>query len=394
MSYIENSKTLDEYLNEINIKSTKEQYIALVHQFDYFCKDVYNKSVNQVMDDLSKDWEKTHKSNKIIIVLNKFVQWCLCDHPEITYIHGKYNNIKRSVKAKHPKTIKLYVNKIRQLLDDVWDVEVNISKINRKVKIPQPEEEDPEPFTKKQMRVFLDSLSNTKKLQFMVLKDTGMRIREFCQIRKEDVDITGKRIKITIQAKYTKTKKTRICHITRETEPSLLRLCKEKQGSELLFGTNEDPDVAKGSYQTAFAYYRKRLGKTYPEFLEIHQHNGRHKKTIHSIRSYSSTQCSIAIDETWGHEYIGHKKYLGQYIRNQNKFLQKFIRSENRLMVYDTIEVVNSDERVAKLEVQQEESKENMKSLTKILLQMSDIKIDNARKDEEIKRLESLLKLS
>ncbi len=392
MSYIDNKITIEEYLKNIQIKSMREQYISIIHQFDFFCADEFNKTANQVLDDLAIDWENTHQSNKIITVLNKFVQWCLNDHLELTYHHGKYNHIKRKIGKKNPSTIKLYVNKIRQLLDDVWNIEVNVNKISRKIKIPKPEEEEPEVCTKEQMRIFLDSISNTKKLQFMILKDTGMRIQELCQIRKRDVEIGGKRIKISIQSRYTKTKRARICYITKETEPSFLRLYKNKEENELLFGTNEDSEIAKGAFQTSFAYYRDKIAKTHPEFGEKYQSNDRHKKTIHSIRSYTSTQCSIAIDETWGHEYIGHKKYLGQYIRNQDQFLEKFIRSENQLMIYDTIEVIDSDERVAKLEFEQKQTKENMVTLLQVMDQIKDIKKDNENKNKQIKELELILK--
>lgn len=85
--------------------------------------------------------------------MNNFVKWCLDDHPEITYCHGKNNHIKRRITAKHPRTIKLYVGKIRLLLEDVWDMEVNTNKILRQVKIPKAEEEEDEPFTKEQMRI-------------------------------------------------------------------------------------------------------------------------------------------------------------------------------------------------------------------------------------------------
>lgn len=79
---------------------------------------------------------------------------------------------------------------------------------------------------------------------------------------------------------------------------------------------------------------------------EIYQSNRRHKKTIHSIRSFTATQCAEAIDESWGHGYVGHKKYLGQYIRNQDEQAEKFLRSENHLMIYEHIEIVDSDETV------------------------------------------------
>ena len=382
MSYIENNITVEKFLDRIQNKTMREQFRSIYHQFHLFCKAEYNKTNKQVLDDLAEDWKITHTSNKIIIVLNRFVKWCLDDHPEITYYHGKYNHIKRKITAKHPRTIKLYVGKIRILLEDVWNIEVNSQKIFRQVKIPKPEEEEAEPFTTKQMRIFLDSLSNKKKIQFMVLKDTGMRIQEFCQIRKKDVDVTQKRVMITIQAKYTKTKRARICYITKETEPGFLKIYKSKDENELLFGTSEDPKVAKGSFQTSFAYYRDKISKEYPDFGEIYQSNGRHKKTIHSIRSYTSTQCTIAKDEAWGHEYIGHKRYLGQYIRDKDQFLEKFIRSENHLMIYEKEVVVEHDEEVNNIQAQLDKQGQIIQEL----LSINDEKINLLKKNNNLQQ--------
>ena len=184
----------------------------------------------------------------------------------------------------------------------------------------------------------------------MFLKDTGCRLGEMTQLRKNDVDLEKNPIEIKIQARYTKTKKARIVYLTRETAPMVRRLLNKKQDDDLVFGSNEDVDIAKAAEKTLFAYYRNQLSKDYPEFGEIYQSNGRHKKTIHSIRSFTATQCANAIDETWGHGYVGHKKYLGQYIRNQEKQAEMFLRSENYLMVYEHVEVIDSSEKINEME--------------------------------------------
>ena len=81
----------------------------------------------------------------------------------------------------------------------------------------------------------------------------------------------------------------------------------------------------------------------------------RHKKTIHSIRSFTATQCAEAIDEAWGHALIGHKKYLGQYIRNQDKISEMYLKSEPYLMVYEkdiVVENTYSEMEILKKQVQ------------------------------------------
>ena len=393
MTYIDDKRTIDEFLNNCQSKSTRSTYEMALKQFDHFCNYKYETTGKTILNELSTPDKNGKTDTKIIIAFNAFVQWCLVDHPEITYYRGKNNCIKDTIHAKHSNTIKLYVSSLRVILDDVYETTITSSKIRRNVKIPKAGRDKPVAFTPKEMRLFLDALSSEKKLQFMVLKDTGMRIQEFCKLRKNEVNITGERIEITILANDAKTSQERICYITKETEPSFLRLYKSKKDDELMFGTNEDPEYSKGAYEGAFADIRKKLANTHPEFGEKYPSNGRHKKTIHSIRKFASTQCAIAIDKSWGHAYIGHDEYLAQYIVDpEDQFLKNFIRSENHLMVYERIEVVNSDERVGKLEQQQQETSKHMKMLEDVLSQISDIRVDNAIKEKEIENLQLQLK--
>jgi len=393
MTYIDNKRTIEEFLNNCQSKSTRSTYEMALKQFDHFCNEKYETTGKSILNELSKSDENGKTDTKIIIAFNAFVQWCLVDHPDITYYRGKNNCIKDTIRAKHSNTIKLYVSSLRVILDDIFETTITTSKIRRNVKIPKAGRDKPVAFTPKEMRLFLDALSSEKKLQFMVLKDTGMRIQEFCKLRKNEVDITGERIEINILANDTKTNQERTCYITKETEPSFIRLYRSKKDGELMFGTNEDPEYSKGAYEGAFASIRKKLSKTHPEFGEKYPSNGRHKKTIHSIRKFASTQCALAIDKSWGHAYIGHDDYLAQYIIDpEDQFLKNFIRSENHLMVYERIEVVDSDERVAKLEQQHQESSKHMKMLDDVLSQISDIRVDNVIKEKEIETLQLQLK--
>ena len=392
MPYIDDKRTIDEFLNNCQSKSTRSTYEMALKQFDHFCNYKYETTGKTILNELSTPDKNGKTDTKIIIAFNAFVQWCLVDHPEITYYRGKNNCIKDTIHAKHSNTIKLYVSSLRVILDDVYETTITSSKIRRNVKIPKAGRDKPVAFTPKEMRLFLDALSSEKKLQFMVLKDTGMRIQEFCKLRKNEVNITGERIEITILANDAKTSQERICYITKETEPSFLRLYKSKKDDELMFGTNEDPEYSKGAYEGAFADIRKKLANTHPEFGEKYPSNGRHKKTIHSIRKFASTQCAIAIDKSWGHAYIGHDEYLAQYIIDpEDQFLKNFIRSENHLMIYERIEIVNSDERVGNLEKELEKTNQGMTTLSTLYKELFEMQKNSMEKDHQIKELEMIL---
>lgn len=392
MSYIEDKITIKEYLDSIQDKGKKNHIKSILNQFDIFCKQKYEKSNQQVMDDLYEEQKNEDTKNKVYIVFNHFKNWMLIDHPEIVYFMGKKENQRRTIKKRHANTIVTYLKTIRAIFEEIGDIELSSRKFWSKIKVPKPEEDEPEPFTKEQMRLLLDRCSNQSKLKYMTMKDTSMRVSELVQIRKRDTDLSLERIAITIQAKYAKTRRARLAFITKETEPMFRRLLSHKSDDELLFGTNEDVYTAKGSEKALFTYYREELAKDHSEFREIYQSNGRHKKTIHSIRSFTATQCAEAIDEAWGHAYIGHKKYLDQYIRNKDKLLKNFLRSENHLMVYERIEVVDSNEEVKEIRREFEEFRKNTMSYNAILEQISELKAQDAQKEIKIQQLRSLAK--
>ena len=384
MSYIEDKITIKEYLDNIQDKGKKNHIKSILNQFDIFCKQKYNKSNQQIMDDLFEEVQKTLRKDKVYRIFNQFKDWMLVDHPELEYFLGRKKNQKRTIKKRHANTVKTYIKTIRAIFEEIGNIEINSRILAKRVKIPKAEEEEPEPFTKEQMRILLDRCSNQAKLKYMVLKDTGCRIGELVQIRKRDVDLSQKRIVIKIQAKYTKTRKARTVFITRETEPMFRILLKHKKDEELMFGTSEDKYSAKGSEKAHFTYYRNELARDYPEFGERYQSNNRHKKTVHSIRSFTATQCTRAIDESWGHGYTGHKKYLDQYIRDKDDYLEKFIRSENYLMIYETMEVVDSDERVAKLEARLNELENNEQETNQKKKHLSELDIEITTLEQQL----------
>ncbi len=363
MSYLQSKITIEEFLNNITVNSKREHFKTILNAFNIFCNQKFNRTNQQVLDDLFDEINRTHSSEKVYVLFNHFKEWLLVDHPEIEYFLGRGKNQRRTIKARHPNSVRLYLIIIRTIFEEIGNIEINSRLFNKRVKIPKAEEEEPEPFTPEQMRFFLDICSNESKLKYMFLKDTGCRVGEMVQIRKNDVDLNKYPIEIKVQARYTKTKKARIVYVTRETSPMFKRLLSKKQDNELIFGSNENVDISTAAEKTLFAYYRNKLAGYYPEFGEIYQSNGRHKKTIHSIRSFTATQCAEAIDESWGHGYVGHKKYLGQYIRNQDKQSEKFLRSENHLMIYEHVEIVDSDETVQNMQNDMEKLKKMVQRL-------------------------------
>lgn len=388
MSYIPDTNTREEYLNSKTAPNTRKMAESSLTQFGRFTASKYDKTPEQIMTDL-KDEEKALE--RIYTILNQWVTWLGQDHPEIITYRGRYKNIKKTFKAIHPNTQKQYLNHITSFLEDVGGFEINSRRLRKRVRLPKAEEEDPEPFTKDELRILLDNCSNTKKTLFMVLKDSGMRIGESLQLKKKHFDTTKTPIEIHIPAFATKKKKARTTFVTRETRHALMRRLNELNPDDLVFGTNDDVEVSVNTQISQFDYIRKKVGKIYPRFLEKYDSNGRFKITLHSLRSFTATQCAETIDDSFAHTILGHKQYLSQYIRNQDKLSEKFVRSENHLMIYETVEVVDSDERVAKLEAQNKEILENFKRYDEVMSQTKNIEEENHKKDEEIKKLQGII---
>jgi len=196
MSYIENRISIEDYLDSIKEKSKKNHVGSILNQFNLFCKQNFNRTHQQVIDDIKKEITKTNSNDKIYVLFNKYKDWLSQDHPEITYYTGKYSKHKNTIKKRHPNSIKQYISKMRNIFEEIGNIEINNRIFNKRVRIAKAEEEDPEPFTKEQMRLLLDRCSNHNKLKYMVLKDSGMRVGELTQIRKRDINITKTPIEI------------------------------------------------------------------------------------------------------------------------------------------------------------------------------------------------------
>ena len=388
MSYISDTNTREEYLNSKSAINTRRMAETSLTQFSRFTESEYHKTPEEIIVDLKDD---SKALEKIYTVLNKWITWLGQDHPEIITYRGRYKNIKKTFKAIHPNTQKQYLNHIKGFLEDVGGFDINNRRLRKRVRLPKAEEEEPEPLTKEELRILLDNCSNKKKTMFMVLKDSGMRIGEVLQLQKKHFDTSKTPIEIHIPSFATKTKKARTTFVTQETRHILLRQLNEVGPDDLVFGTNADVRTSVNTQVSDFDYLRKKIGKTCLRFLEKYDSNGRYKITLHSLRSFTATQCAEAVDESFAHGILGHKKYLSQYIRNQDKLSEKYLRSESNLMIYETVVVVDQDERVKKLEEKQEKSRMDMIALTNIMTQLADIRADNARKDLEIKQLQNMI---
>ena len=177
-------------------------------------------------------------------------------------------------------------------------------------------------------RIF--AVASPKKLSYYTaLVSTGARPSELLQVRKKDIDVTGDRIKIRIEAENVKTRSGRSVWLTKEACRYLIPRLRDKQDNDLVWGTNENPQYSEINESSIFTKYAESAG-----FTEKYKSNGYRKITLYSFRSFFFGIASDVHREGYAHKIIGHGGYLPQYDRmNEEKKLEWFLKVEPKLTV-------------------------------------------------------------
>jgi len=342
MSYLVSRITREEFIKTRGAETTQSNARVALNMFDHFCQGTYGKSGEEIVLDLELVCKQDSNYDRVFKLVNNFILWLGQDHPELrinmcNQIMGKPKN--------HPSTVRRYVSSIRQFLEEFGQMEYSERRYKRLVKLPKVIDQELEPFIANQIREFVDTATRKRKPLYMTLKDSGMRIGEAMQIKRSDIDLESNPVKIEIRAEYTKTKQSRTTFVTRETKPFLVRLLKNLGDNDLVFTKNSNVNQSVNTEETLFARTRDRLGYT-----QRYSHNNRFKINLHAFRAFTATQLAEAYSEEFGHGFIGHKGYLKQYIRNKDQLAKKYLQAENYLMIYESVEVVDSSEKVKELE--------------------------------------------
>ena len=318
MSYVPDTLSKAEFLAEKNTRSRQVAQVAL-NQFDIFCQKQYGVPRDTVICDI----RSTGVTEKVYTILNQFSQWLSEDHLEISIKMGKSS---RPMTKRMPRTIYSYIVVLRSYFEEFGGIELNDRRFKKRVKIPKKITVDLEPFTHQEIRLICDIASPERKVLYMTLKDTGMRVGEATQLIKSDIDVTVNPIEIYIRVETTKTKQARTAFVSSETSHMLKNKLNQLQNDETVFATNSDPIKAVRNETLMFKYYREKAGMT-----EKYSHNDRFKKNIHSFRAFACTQVAEVHGEEFAHGYIGHTKYLAMYIRRKEKLPQMFKQCEPKL---------------------------------------------------------------
>ena len=348
ISYIKDTETKEEFIEskfKISCSAdTRANYIGYIKNFEMYCQ--YGEpglEAEKVILELYEDWKKNKDVTNLVNLLWQFHTWIQKDHNEITWFSKKntsnFTKRKYTYKAKSPAQQGKIMSVCRIYLRARTGIRISNEDLMEKITIPnEQEDQEPYPMTLEQFRLVYDhSTINRRKVKYLFQRDTAARTHETVQITKSmidfDFDKSSGIAKVTIPKKITKGKtKTRIGFLTKETKVKVKEICKNLGENDPIFVISESDvsDRKKGkpikSEKTLkaikageiHAFWRERetlIKEGFADFDKRYE-SGTHKIVLHSIRSLCATAISLGNNsDEIAHGYIGHKKYLEQYIR-------------------------------------------------------------------------------
>lgn len=327
MSYLTSAKSREAFLakkfNKTKSENTRITYDQALKSFDRFTKEKFNKdATEEIIEDIKIIDDK--KRNDIVLdVLQQYVDW-------------------RQTQAL-ASTVKLHFNFIKNYFF-YHGIKLYPQDIRDGITLPQKNKDLMHAVTKEEMRKILDNSSEKRKALYLTLLSSGMRIQEACALRKRDFDLTGKRVKITIPAKFTKRKIQRETYISKEAEEYIRPILGRLAPDDLVFSTNENIHHGKQNEERVFHQCRIRAGLT--KRLDS---SPDHLITLKSFRAFCETAASNIHGLEYAHALIGHSGYLDQYYRlSPEERLEKYVQIEPYLTIYGDVDFVKTAEEMRK----------------------------------------------
>ena len=385
MDYLDSRITTEQFIQFRGTKASQTGTKTALNLLGYFTKATFDgKTAEEVVLDMQKAIANDGNYNRLFNLFNQFIQWLSVEHKDIKA--QKYNS-SQHIKAHTPASIRTTISHTRAYCEEFGQIDIPDRKFRRMVKLPKEIKYEPYPLTKKEIRLILDSVSLRRKALYMIMKDTGLREKEALLIKKQQINLDSTPVSIDIPPGNDKSKSTNpLRFITKETAKVVEAYSKEIQNEDYLFIKNlKNIDQACHTEITLFSRRRKKLG-----FFKTYEHSGRNYITLHSFRAFAATVMAEKYGEEFAHGYVGHTKYLGQYIRYRKTMAEKFQRVENDFNIYETVEVVDESEKVKELEIQMQTQQQTVTELMKAITELQKEKDLYAKEELEIKKLKNL----
>lgn len=235
-----------------------------------------------------------------------------------------------SFNGQMPQTVKYRFSLLKKYLHH-RGIKILKEDIEENLDFPTVIEEEPYPLSLDETQTIIDNASFKKKLMYLCMISSGMRIGEMVQIKPKHLNTEDKRIMVTIPASIAKYNRKRTTFFSFEASNLLKPKLKKLDENDLIFGTHSNPKYAESNETQQLHRLLERIG------MYEKQENGHGKITSHSFRAYFITKVS-RFDRDLAHFLAGQKNkmYLPRYDRlTDNEKLELYLKIEPELIIND-----------------------------------------------------------
>ena len=297
--------------------ATKESYMRILHRFADYIQNHRNEDIEELFEQF-----KQGKQDPIEI-LDQYFSF-LASGPKILS-----NN-----------TIRLYVTIAKDFLNYLG-CKIYIEDIKQRFRLPKARHAYEEGLTKETINRLVRFANPKLATSILMACSSGMRISELLQLRLSDIDFTRVPTTVIIRAETTKTRETRLTHISAEATNSLkdylnrfsitdyLFLKKDHQNEEQY---NRDVVTTRQSFERMLRHVRQNIAE-----LNKKNENGRNSIHFHAFRAWFKTQVTDAHQSDFAEALMGHKSLKIIYYRQNDKARSKtYLDVEHALTISDT----------------------------------------------------------
>ena len=332
--------------------STKRDKQYAVKLFERFTCEKYEKSSTEIIEEINRMRKEEPEEYEYALygMLQEWINWNKKRGIGNYTIRTQFSNLRKYL---FHSGIKTDDQNIKEYL--------SFGKISKEEKYPLQLEE---------YRRIVESFSKNPRFQalFLALGSSGMRIGEALSLKKKNLDLSGKRIKVNIPP-TTKTRTGRSTYLSLETEKILKPLLEKKNPDDFVFAKN-GCNPSDRSVRVSLCRSLKRMGYT-----DKYESNGYMKITSHSFRAFFFTKASRKHDENYAHRLTGHGGYLIQYDRmTEEEKLERYLVLESDLLVFDQ----------TKNELEIDRLREENQTIEQLKKEMKQLKKNQAIQDEKI----------
>ena len=308
MTFTVSVRNRESYLESIDVLSPSylKQIKATLNKFDEFCNSKYKESGEKILSQLMKQKQDERIINACD-VLQLFI-----------------SSLNKTIS---PQTIPTYLSHVVGYFNYRG---IKLTSLDKKsIRYPKVIKEEKYPLSKTDIKQILDNASYQRKILYLTLSSSGMRIGETLALRKKDFDTSEKRIMIKIPARITKTKTSRSVFVSLEVGPYLMKRLNEIENNDLVFGTNEKIIQAESTEEKIFT---RTIDKIFPN-MERYE-SGTRKITLHSFRAFFITQAVRTVGDSFAHAVAGQNGYLKMYKRyDKEALLEDYLKLEPALFI-------------------------------------------------------------